>query len=366
MISQRTEPVPTAVFVHLGPKIPKHLLLNLQRQVDLFPNIKTVLIVDHAINIRIPEPVEIYTFVESSEDSVLFQKMEENSNFGFRNGFWKYTFLRLFALGDYHDKNPENSLLHIESDVILLPNFPWKKFHNLENVAWMRVNDFNDIAALVYLPSHKKTRFFIETIRGYAEENPKTTDMFSMFKFSTENKSTHSYLPSITPERLREGISIKNGCTDLLELFGGYFDPLALGLWYFGQDPTNSYGVSTRYVDQVHHDYFAPSAKLAFTDEKLSDVSGIEIFALHVHSKDLSLFSSNWRESLSRFLQDERVGRRRKTFKLRAFKGAIQDRTLRAHLWVLAARIPGVLQLRKVEKLQKIKNNLKEALKIKF
>jgi hypothetical protein len=366
VIIQRTEPVPTAVFVHLGPKIPKHLLLNLQRQVDLFPHIKTVLIVDHAIKIRIPEPVEIYSFVESREDSVLFQKMQESSDFGFRSGFWKYTFLRLFALGDYHDKNPENSLLHIESDVILLPNFPWKKFHNLENVAWMRVNDFNDIAALVYLPSHKKTRFFIETIRGYAEENPKTTDMFSMFKFSTENKATHSYLPSITPERLREGISIKNGCTDLLELFGGYFDPLALGLWYFGQDPKNTYGVSTRYVDQTHHDYFAPNAGLTFENNQLFDTSGIKVFALHVHSKDLAIFGPEWRSALSKVLSDAQEGRNQKSFAFRSFVDSLRDRSARAHFWLLLARLPGLKYLQKISLLEKLKEHVKRFFRIEF
>jgi hypothetical protein len=330
----------------------------------LFPDIELVLIVDHPVLETLPAEVQTYLYLESKKDSDLFARMEEHSHFKFRKGFWKYTFLRLFALSQVHISKPNRSLIHIESDVILLPNFPWGKFKKLDTVSWMRVNDFNDVAALVYLPSPIETEFFIDSIRKYAYENPKITDMFAMFKFSSENKDKHSYLPSITSNRARSGIDFNQ--ETLVELFGGYFDPLALGLWYFGQDPKNTYGVTRRYIDQTHHDYFAPTANLSFVNERLIDCSGVEVFALHVHSKDLSLFDLKWREALVKVLEDAKSGKKAWSFSVRLFIASIKDRSLRAHLWIFLARVPGASLLREVIWIEKAKNHVKKFFKIQF
>jgi hypothetical protein len=366
MESRLNTQLPIAVFVHLGPKIPEHLLFNLQRHADLFPEIETVLILDHQVKIFLPEKVTIYYFEESNEDFELFARMQEHSHFNFRNGFWKYTFLRLFALGQFHKLQPDRGLLHIESDLILMPNFPWEKFEEIKAVSWMRVNNFNDVAALIYTPNAIETEFFVEEIRIYAAENPTTTDMFSMSQYSSEHNDRHVYLPSITSKSIRSGVDFDPAQETLLELFGGYFDPLALGLWYFGQDPKNTFGRTKRYIDQTHHDYFAPTAQLVFENEKLLDASGTQVFALHVHSKDLSLFDPKWRDALVKVLTDAKQGRNAKSFKLRSFLASIQDRSLRAHIWILIARLPGVSLLRKVLWVEKAKNNFKKIFRIEF
>ena len=358
--------LPMAVFVHLGPKLPNHLLLNLQRHVDLFPHIETVLIVDHVHSENIPDSIQRYFFRESKEDSELFEHMEKYSDFKFRNGFWKYTFLRLFAIGDFHINFSDKPLMHIESDVILMPNFPWEKFQEIDTIAWMRVNKDNDVAALVYSPNLIETNFFIESIRGYAFDDPKTTDMFSMIRYARKNENRHTYLPSITSDRSRDIFSKRSQQDSMVEYFGGYFDPLALGLWYFGQDPKNTYGVSTRYVDQAHHDYFAPNADLTFENNQLFDTSDIKVFALHVHSKDLAIFGPEWRSALSKVLSDAREGRNQKSFVFRSFIDSLRDRSLRAHLWIIIAHTPGISYLGKLSYLTKIKNYLKKLFRIEF
>jgi hypothetical protein len=358
--------LPIAVFVHLGPKLPKHLLLNLERHVDLFPHIETVLIVDHVHSENIPESIQRYFFRESKEDIELFEHMEKYSDFKFRNGFWKYTFLRLFALGDFHRSKNDQVILHIESDVILMPNIPWEKFGLIKEIAWMRVNEINDVAALVYSPSSTETNYFVDSIRRYAFEDPKTTDMFSMIRFVKENENRHTYLPSITADRCRDVFSMRFQQAAMVEYFGGYFDPLALGLWYFGQDPKNTYGVSTRYIDQTHHEYFAPNAALTFENNKLFDTSGIEVFALHVHSKDLALFGPEWRNALSKVLSDARKGRNQKSFVLPSFIDSLRDRSTRAHFWLLLARLPGSKYLRKISLVEKLKDHVKKFFRIEF
>jgi hypothetical protein len=358
--------LPIAVFVHLGPKLPNHLLLNLQRHVDLFPHIETVLIVDHVHSENIPDSIQRYFFRESKEDNELFEHMEKFSDFKFRNGFWKYTFLRLFALGDFHRTKSERAILHIESDVILMPNIPWEKFDQIDKIAWMRVNEINDVAALVYSPSSTETDYFVDSIRRYAFEDPKTTDMFSMIKFARENQNRHTYLPSITSDRSRDIFIVRRQQDAAVSYFGGYFDPLALGLWYFGQDPKNTYGVSTRYVDQTHHDYFAPNAGLTFESNQLFDTSGTKVFALHVHSKNLAIFGSEWRSALSKVLSDAREGRNQKSFVFRSFVESLRDRSARAHFWLLLARLPGSKYLRKISLLEKLKDHVKRFFRIEF
>jgi hypothetical protein len=187
-----------------------------------------------------------------------------------------------------------------------------------------------------------------------------------MFQYSSEHNDRHSYLPSITSNRVRSGVSFDANQDTLVELFGGYFDPLALGLWYFGQDPKNTFGRTRRYIDQTHHDYFAPTAHLTYENEVLFDVSGTQVFALHVHSKDLSLFDSRWREALVKVLIDAKQGLNARSFNLQSFFASMQDRSLRAHIWILMARLPGVSLLRKVLWVEKVKNNFKKFFRIEF
>ena len=55
-----------AVYVHLGPDIPKHLLFNIERHSELFPNQKIVLVSNQNWGDLIPQNVE--TFLVPKKD----------------------------------------------------------------------------------------------------------------------------------------------------------------------------------------------------------------------------------------------------------------------------------------------------------
>jgi len=121
---------PSIVFIHLGSKIPKYLLRNLERTQNLFPDYKIVLITNKP-NFSL-ESIFTYTFEENSRTEILFSKIEKNLNMDFRKGYWKFTLQRIFALASYQNSYRDESVLHVESDVILLPNFPFDKLWAIE------------------------------------------------------------------------------------------------------------------------------------------------------------------------------------------------------------------------------------------
>jgi len=151
-----------------------------------------------------------------------------------------------------------------------------------------------------------------------------------------------------------------------LNNFQGYFDPLALGMWYFGQDPKNWYGFRKRYfIDSTY--YLNPSVpKLTFENDKLLDSSGFNIFSLHVHSKFLPLFGPQWQRALAIELLEVSKDSNASSFSIKAFLGAVNDRKLRQNIWLLIAWAPGINYLRRFSLIETLKETLKKFLRIKM
>jgi hypothetical protein len=121
----------------------------------MFPDIPCILIVNFWPTSPLPNGVRVELYSTTKETQSLFALASKKLDHNFRDGFWKYTFERLFALQQYHEKHSDSKILHIESDVLLLPEFPWKSFAELNSLAWLNVNETHDVAALVYLPNPK-------------------------------------------------------------------------------------------------------------------------------------------------------------------------------------------------------------------
>jgi hypothetical protein len=354
-----------AVFVHLGSNIPRHLVLSLNRQLTLFPNIPCVLIVDNLPSVQLPDEIRVEMYSTSQETQDLFQEASKRMDHRFRGGFWKYTFERLFALQQYHEKNPEVKLIHIESDVLLMPSFPWTKFAGYGSIAWLNVNETHDVAALVYLPNLNATKFFCDFLRKQLRDNPETTDMYSLLSFANSFPSKHKYLPSLNDINSREvDLNLLKRNMDSASYFKGFFDPLALGIWYFGQDPKNKYGVSTRYVDQEHHYLSATKVQLNFKDGHLKDQMQNEWFSIHLHSKNLNLFGPNWEKWLTRYLYEAVSQTNKNIFSFSAFRLAIHDRPIKEHLWHGLAKNSWLQDLAKTPRIATIIGRVKKLFRI--
>jgi hypothetical protein len=358
--------VPISVFVHLGSCFPEHLHLNLLRHLAIFPGRRVTLILDQELPFSLPRDIHIYRYQVSKSDEVILGMMERVTDFQFRKGFWKYTFLRLFALGAFHETHPHEAVLHIESDVILMPNFPWQNFISLNSLAWIGVNESCDVASLVYSPSSHETSFLLSEIRKYAQDDPTTTDMYSLRTFATNHPSRHSYLPSLTKITTRNQEKFDIEAAQQLRNFQGYFDPLALGMWYFGQDPKNKYGLRRRYFIDSTYDLDPSRSKPFFENGRLFDDLGLNIYSLHIHAKFLPLFGTKWDQALERELVAVRKKSDELSFSISAFIGAISDRKAIHNFWLLFASVPGINYLRKYHLIEEAKNILKRLLRIKM
>jgi hypothetical protein len=352
-----------AVYVHLGPEIPRHLLLNLERHAALFPNQEIVLISNENWAHKITSKVENLIVPSHMMESDLFKEMSRHLDFSFRKGFWQYTLQRLFVLEAVHSKYQNRSLLHIESDVVLMPNFPWKDFEKISHLAWLPVNHESDIASLVFSPNLRLTQELVRYLVEFATVNPDTNDMVALRNFAISNPDKHKYLPSTTDQTSKNGHQFKSTESLGKDQFGGVFDPLAFGMWNFGQDPKNFFGIRRRYfMDDSHH--LDPSRVfLSYQNSELRDSNGTAIFNLHLHSKYLKLFSSDWENKLINGLKEAKLNKKKYSFSYKVFTSILRENGPKLMIWEMLANFPGIKKLERHPFGEFIKNKTKKMLR---
>jgi hypothetical protein len=214
----------------------------------------------------------------------------------FWSGYWQNTFERLFALGQFQKHVDKSPMLHVESDVILFPIFPFKAITSLSTLAWSRVSEKYDVAALVFSPNPEAFSELLVALRNQALSHPETNDMLALSEFSRNNSNKFSELPPILP----------NG-QDLGERHGGpllhkgIFDGGSLGSWFTGQDPRNYWGIRRRYMTLLGSPRNYSRTHFAISDDGNLFVDEVPVYSLHVHSKNLGYFDVENAE----FLRDE-------------------------------------------------------------
>jgi len=298
---------PSIVFVQLGKSKPKHLISNIELVHYMFPQtaINCVVSKESRIIKNLPPYVNISTYEPSSEINEAFNL--KSIDLKFRNGFWRYSLERLIAIESLHAKNRNQAYLHVESDVLLLPHFPWNKFSELKHVCWLPVNPINDIASLVYFPKYESTMEFKMDLLNYVHNSTQPTDMKGLLhlrhKFPDKYKTlpiSHASLPKLNTVEVDTSIDSKVD-------FGGLFDALNIGMWLTGIDPRNTYGFLELFATKkivIDNSYIDPSVyTIKFSKENgLYFENGnekISIYNLHIHSKSPRLFSKNWSKEIT-------------------------------------------------------------------
>ena len=290
------------IFTHFGNTIPKHLVANVLRTRDLFPNIQLVLLVEEEC--VIPKNIEKFRFrISKSADWI---RISEGLNHpkDFRDNFWFTSLARFLALGNYMNECP-GEFLHVESDVILAQDFPFEKFSEMKNpIAFPILSQTHGIASTLYIRDFSSIDTLVELCYSSAKSDPLTTDMLILRKLF--DKCRQSVLPlPIGPGDARyfsELIdpSLIEQFEDSVDWFGGIFDGLDLGYYLFGIDPRNHKGI--RYLRRLLPNHYLQVDKIdfRFSDERnfpnvvVDNANGRElpVFSLHIHSKNLKLFSS--------------------------------------------------------------------------
>ena len=350
------------VFVQLGPEKAPHLWLNIERVLEQFPEIEINLIVDLQVKVPkyISKSVKSFLYTPKREEQILLNRIFKSSSF--RHGFWKYTFERLLALTEFHIQIGEGSILHIESDLLLMPNFPFKDFEQIDTLAWMKVDKFRDTAALLYSPNVEESIWLSKNIMSILAAGEPVTDMTILRQIADSSPHKVCELPTFT--KGMESFRNENPGQSTVAIFDiprtsfprfGIFDPAAIGMWLTGIDPRNNYGTTIYFDTQgilKGGTYLDPSKfRYQFTGNELLGIFGtdaIPIWCLHVHSKNLGLFSDAWKTKLQDIISLSKNGeilyRRSAIGLLRLLFSNLRQGTLLSYL----LNTPKALVVRKV------------------
>lgn len=308
------------VWVHLGTnRVPNYLRKSLKSHARMFPHRTLILLVDDkrnkfsfgAQNLKV---VDIST--EASKWDFFRELLEHDLTF--RNAFWFTSMARFIAIEKFLNISGYDKALHVESDTVLMPNFPFTKFHEIgEKIAFCIQGEGQGIASIFYLGSRRNLVDFLDSMAQQVRRNSKSTDMTSLYGFYLEHPKKVLILPSTTSMYGLEDTNVesKRAIGRNLDLFGGIFDPISIGQFLFGIDPRNERGL--RVLFREHTEHFLRPSKLTFSIKDnllfLSDAEGnMPIFSLHIHSKDSRIFDhdsllNHLKKRLAQAGQGERV-----------------------------------------------------------
>ena len=172
------------LFVHLGDGQVKHLLPNMERirQQVSGSEIEVVLV---ATNEKLLEEATFRNFSTSryiTEPHIgkILDLHKNDHDHSFREGFWRYSVERLFAIAQIHEQYPMSRILHIESDIFTLPNFPYNSIFDMRTTIWCKFNESSDVGALIYIPYIEESRKLKQNLIELLGADSKFTDMSAL------------------------------------------------------------------------------------------------------------------------------------------------------------------------------------------
>lgn len=304
-------------LVHLGRTPAPHLWLNLESLVSRFENIKFVFISDREHPQLVKNSnLEFFIYESDDETNNSLNRLTHDSKF--RSGFWRLTIERFVALKKFHNSSPNSRIIHIESDILLLPEFPFETFSMLNKLAWQRVDKSRDVASIFFSPNYSETAWFVKELLNLVHVNRLTTDMTALNQIRISNPERINVLPSFSTELTLEALehsermeSLSLELSEDADLFNGIFDPAAFGMWLTGSDPRNYYGKQILFdTGEILRGgtYLNPSKLVyVFTEPDrlfcFSSNGQARIWSLHIHSKDTRLLGPKWQERLAQVVE---------------------------------------------------------------
>lgn len=290
------------ILVYLGDKnLPKYVNENINYLIQNFSEIQITFISDNPKNLRTVSYLGANTFKCLDYYKIMPKKYLDNiPDLNFRGGYWFLTLARFFAIEEYIRKFNLKNVLQLESDVLLMKNFPFYKLSKLKGLAFPLVNSGYGAASILYI----ENRTSISSLCKFAKEeifkNPELTDMDIL----GSNKLTEIVNVTYLPTAFGEIDHFQNWVTKLdrkklssnVSNFGGIFDGMTWGQFLTGEDPRNHYGIRKLFRNQTHHSVLVDTYEIFFDNESLmvkDETSTFEIFCLHIHSKNKQYFDYN-------------------------------------------------------------------------
>ena len=284
------------ILIHLGQHVPRYILWSARRVAKHNPG-RVIFLADAAIKPRI-HGVKVEQ-IDSFYSGERFHEFAEGSNIEreFRDGFWLKAAERFFVLAQYMRTSNISSCWHIESDVLI---FSFSKLQERLNqigsgVFLPRDSKHRAIASIMYVNSLPTLERLLLSLNTHQKL---TNEMEMLARFLDADPAGHSlptadFLdPIYSRKRQWESLSIRD--------IGGVVDAAGMGQWIGGIDPRNSSKRTTNHfrneVNIINFEKirfrFRPSGNTL--SAKYGSAPPVEIYNLHLHSKDWLLFASNF------------------------------------------------------------------------
>jgi hypothetical protein len=247
--------------------------------------------------------------LQISDDHKKFLKKSTLST-SFREGFWLYASERFMYLADFANAYEEEDLIHLETDVMIYADFS-KLLSVLRNkyrgLGLTLDNDNRCIPSIVYF----RNKNMVKQVAHYFAEKAALgkTDMEILAMFHQENFGSDlvNTLPVIMPEYYKQFgfLSAKGHKTQFHQIyynnideFGGVFDACAIGQYLGGIDPRNGFSAagfineSSLYNCSLLNFYWIFDSENRHIPYVEFNGKSYTIYNLHIHSKNLTAFSS--------------------------------------------------------------------------
>jgi hypothetical protein len=286
------------VLVYLGKKLPKYAKKNVEYLSRTFPSQDFVLLVDNKnrFKLRSMKNMEVLCLTDPFESWLIGNKLLENGGH-LQNDFWYKTLARFKIISDYMEFRNE-SVLHIELDVLLSCNFPFNLIKSIEeDLAFPLINRDQGIASLLYIKDYKAAKMLLNFSEKALSRNPKNTDMDILGMLSKKAPEGVLILPTIDPKsilmadtfKFNDQIAGKNYAK-----FNGLFDGATFGQYFFGLDRIHTNGNLKTGVYLSHHFVDPRNVRILIKEKRFYIYKGnsaFEIFNLHLHSKVAKFFA---------------------------------------------------------------------------
>jgi hypothetical protein len=291
------------VFVHLNGNVPRYLGANLERHINLFRNHSVILIQDEKSRpFKLPKLLN-YTVAYDNRWEELNHLYSHPKDF--RRNFWLTSSTRLYALHSFM-KTSEEEMLHLESDVIIAPDFPFKKFQLMsETLAFPVMSNERGVGSVIYIRDLIGAEILTSNLIAQARVNPQSTEMLALRKIMDDFPENVKVLP-VGPNQIDIYRNASRSMTAKLvgsaNYFGGIIDGVEIGQYFFGTDPRNRRSrilmrqdIANGYCNiakcNLKFDTYRKFPNLRFSTG--GEIREFPIFALHVPSKEVKIFRLN-------------------------------------------------------------------------
>lgn len=335
-------PQPRLLLVYLGDSLPAYAVANIRYLRRTFPAIEVWLACDSDAVAKKAERAGAQVWIFRPDTQL---RAEVSRAVGldpaFRAGFWINTLLRLWAVAGFLDSHPDAPVVHIEADVWLSPELEIPQLCEIGTDLGYPLVHADEGAASVLVVRHAASLRTLLQSAIAPSSAPGITDMrlLGMWQQSpqvrvlpTSPSAGACFHDQVSPElRTRMSLAIPS--------LRGIVDAATWGQYLLGLDARNARGRRALFVDLPHHAIDCRNVSFSLTSEGGVNLHGefgvCALLALHVHSKDIRMFTDH-RRLLARRVRQAARGARTE-WDVRALLYAIVQAALRRLRWVTDA-----------------------------